>query len=378
MHLFELNYDVLSSILSSIERPELTNFIRTCRFAYHIAMPYLICSAYLRRDQKQVLDFCLFMLSDPPRWIPMLRILCILAGAYTETDPDHHGAVVCRDPRIPRCYASLQVWIGSLLADILKHACNLTSLRLDHIELLLEYAPQLCGAIIFCPRLTTVHFSGMQQRSRDMMVNMIGLRHIDIHHEGDVTALLRPFQSTLEEVSCTIPYIDHQSPASNESYQWPRVHTLHLGNHPKNRIFKQRLVREFPNLRNLLLPPRVTSHTDITMRAQNEGSDCWPRLDYVQATLVELYNLAFSCPVREMNVRGVVYASDRHSSPSTAEMFLDLVRACKPESLSFSVSEAFLDAAFYEQLSQSVPHLRYLEISIIYGSVRFSQQLVSL
>jgi len=307
----------------------------------------------------------------------MLRTLRILEGACIEIDPGSRDSVVRRDPRTPRRYASLQVWLGSLLADVLKHACNLNSLRLDHIELLLECAPQICGAIIFCPRLTTVHFSGMKQRSRDLIANMFGLRHIDIYHEGDVTALLRPFQSTLEEVSCVIPLIDHQSLGLDEAYQWPRVHTLHLGNHPKNRIFKQRLVRAFPNLRILLLPPRGTHSTDTTMRAQNERSVCWPRLDYVQGTLVELYNLAFSCPVRELNVRGVVYASTQHSSPSTAEMFLDLVRASEPLSLSFSVSEALSDATFYEQLSQSVPRLKFLELSVIYGSAGFAQQLVS-
>src|ERR1700722_571285 len=362
MHIFELNYDVLSEIISSIQRSELTRFIRTCHSAYDFAMPYLISNVHLHRDHHQVLEFCQFMLSDPSRWIPLLRTLRILDGAciYPKTCDTSKAR---NDPQTTKRPVSLQILTGSLLADVLKHACNLNCLRLDNVEPLLECAPQVCGAIIFCPRLTTIHFSGMGQRSRDMMVNMLGLRHIDIHHDGDITTLLRPFQSTLEELSCMSSHIDHQESEFDEAYQWPRVHTLHLGNHSKNRISKQKLTRAFPNLRNLLLPPRMNFSTGpLTTRCMNEGSDCWPRLDYVEGTVMELYNLAFSCPIRELNVRGVIYSPNQGSpdSPLTATMFLDLVRATQPSVLSFSVSEALLDVSFYEKLSRFVPHLAFL------------------
>jgi hypothetical protein len=374
MHLLELNYDVLSEIISSTQRSELSNFVRTCHLAHDLAMPYLVSSVHLHRDHQQVLNFCQFMLSDPSRWIPMLRVLRILHFRDDACiDNNDSTSKICNnDPQTQKHPVSLQVLMGSRLADVLKHACNLSCLRLDDIEQLLEYAPQICGAIIFCPKLTTVHFSDMGQRSRDMMVNMLGLRHIDIHHDGDVTTLLRPFQSTLEEVSCMSPHVEHQSIEFDETYQWPRVHTLHLGNHSKNKIIKQKLVRAFPNLQTLLLVQRPTDHST---RALNEGSECWPRLDYVQGSLVDLYNLAFSCPIRELNVRGVVYSPNQPNN-SSAEMFLDLVRATQPQVLSFSVSEALLDTSFYEQFSRFVPRLEFLELSLIYGSATFLQQLV--
>src|ERR1700728_2726681 len=122
MHLFELNYDVLLEIISSIGRSELPSFIQTCRMAHDLAMPHLLSCVHLYRDLQQVHDFCEFMLSDSPRWIPMLRILRIL-----------EIECIC-GPK----HTSLRVLTGSLLADVLKHACNLNCLRLDHLELLLE------------------------------------------------------------------------------------------------------------------------------------------------------------------------------------------------------------------------------------------------
>jgi hypothetical protein len=354
MHIFNLNDDVLMSIITYIDNEGLLSFVETCHEAYSFGMPRLVSSVHLSRDHRQVFDFCKFMLSDVERWIPLLRVLTISAGAMLHVCCSVHTTL----PTVP---------FGFHLADVLSQAYNLERVYLNGIEELLSYIPRIGQALVNSPRLKDISFRGIGPLARDVLLRKDSLRYIDIDNAGDVVHLLRCSQSTLEEVLFMFPINSYQS--FDNIGQWPRVHTLKSGR--GTRIRRQHLANSFPNLRSLSFWSDDYDPETPILRAINEQDPaCWPSLNYLGGDLLCLHTLALTCRVRELFVDTVLAPGLYYHGPELdtaynyTELFLELLQVTSPSILFFAIDHNVWEDSFYTRLAGCIPNLTFLDVIV--------------
>jgi hypothetical protein len=380
MEILDLNDDVLDIILSCVGKQDLVNLMGTCYTMYDLAIPYLLTSVDLRRHVKQIFEFCQFVLKPPgehvrgrgagggrDRDLPsLIRTLRMVDGAtIPDTDPPF----------------STTLEFGDYLARVLEQTINLKELHIENVEFLIVYDPRICEAIVRLPVLSSIFFTGACQKSFDMISRMRDLRHVHVQHVSDLIPVIRPFQSTLESVSSEYKhwrnFTDLQSLSDTD--QWPHVRSLKLG---VINVRSYRLVHAFPNLRALRLQGGVPSAKDEAL--EKGPKRCWSNLDYVEGLVVELYQAALNCPIRELRFNNPP-ASLRSLLPhaSTAgpfgppAMFLDIIRTAGPTALSFPVSQTMQDESFFRQLADLLPHLKVLGLLVDFDPTKTLSHLVS-
>ena len=355
MHLFDLNDDVLNSILSRVDSESLVDLMATCHIAYELAIQHLLYSVDLRLHVKQVLDFCKSILSSQHTSMQLPSLLKSLSMS--------DGAKILRTD--PPFMSTLG--FSAVLTMVLEQSHNLRKLHIEEIELLIEYHSQICDAIVGLPALTSITFTGAGPQSFAMISRMRGLRHVHVEHVSDLIPVIRPFHTTLETISSEYKhwrnFEDLQALADTD--QWPRVHTLKLGviNVPHTR-----LVRAFPNLRNLRLQGSLPLVKETLLAGL---TPCWPSLDYVEGLIVELYRLALTCPIRELRFNSPPENLLSTKEPDGTEklfrppsMFLDIIQSASPVALSFPVSATMQDELFFRQLAALLPRLKILGILV--------------
>jgi hypothetical protein len=365
MHLFDLNDDVLNAILLYLHGRTLVDLMVTCRTFFTFAIPHLLHTVDLRRDLKQVYQFCLFVLSPEhsARHLPLLIHSLSMSEAASFVPSD--SSFKTRPEFIAR------------LADLLEQSHNITSLHFTNFNLLIEFEPRVCEAIVRLPCLTSVSLSGAKLQTFDMILRLRGLRHLHVQHQRDIIPTIRPFQDTLESLSTSYRNFSNRQDLLDlsESDRWPLVRTLKLG---VVNVRPRRIVQAFPNVRHLRLQGGIPSQKDI---AEND-SWCWPSLDLVEGPVIELYQFALACPIRELrfesppeSFRSNQKGTDKLFGPSA--MFLDIIRSARPMALSFPVSSVMQDEAFFGQLAALVPHLKVLGLQMGHDPTSTSGHLVS-
>jgi hypothetical protein len=347
MLLFELNHDVLQSILSFLTyKPDLLNLGKTCRTAYHAITPHLLASIDFPRTHNKQLSFCKYMLSDAEHRIPAIKNFrfskSVTYSLPRESDEEEAG--------------TLPLW--SMVAQILKQAHNIQNLTL-HWSTLLLHDPSLAGAITEYPQLTTLDISP-DILKHDILPRLHHLRKftaLDVPPDRDIFSFITQLQSTLEVlvVGGYHPSYDVLRYRDCE-YRFTKLRRLEL--HWRTKIPTHDMTRIFPNLSELYLHPSFVGplpHNPLSLNSGN--SKCWPRLASLRGgRVLTLHQLALSCPVRHLYVEDPLKCYE-------LDMFLELVQIAAPFSLKFGIGFDDINQTFFEQLVDRARDLKFLSLS---------------
>lgn len=358
MHLFDLNDDVLYYTFSFVNERSVVNFIATSKTSRMIAIRHLSTNVWLKRDHKQVLDFCSFMLADDGNRIPMLRHLHIVRGAIIPAC----NTVTYEPNAPPTCH------FGPALANVLTKAYNLMTLGLEQFETLLLYEPQLCDIIPRCSSLSSVSFTRMRSQARNVAIRLKNLRHVVLDTEEELFSLIQHSQTSLMTISTTLSL---RQPAGGVG-QWPHVRTLKIREILP--VDTKALVQAFPNLRNFRLAPTIKCcriYSSIRRRDRDSTQRVWwPCLKYVEGTVFDLHAMGLPCRIGHLKLTSIPYALATENVPSLSygEAILDLIRDAQPIALSFRACSPIgvppFDAMFYTQLCMLAPHLQFIGIDL--------------
>jgi hypothetical protein len=95
------------------------------------------------------------------------------------------------------------------------------------------------------------------------------------------------------------------------------------------------------------------------MRTLNEqDSSSWPTLDHVAGTVPEVYNLALTSRIRELEFFSILHGMD----PGMLEEFLNIMQCTTPWALTFRAKQGVLNESFYLRFVERTRGLQYLEL----------------
>jgi hypothetical protein len=361
MILFDLNNDVLLSIVSRLDNKSLIMFSRTCQTAYDAAIPFLLSFVRLSNNRARIISFCDYLLRHTPR-IRLLRRLEI--WNLTHTPQENAGP----NDKI------LDVPVGRPLANILTRADNLEHLYLSPSEGILAAEPDIATAIMRCPRLSTLRLRGDGVLTRKVLEETGALHVLSFHlsEGGSLAPILRRSQLTLEVLHITAGvYRGVQDLNLDGTGCWHRLRELILfGRHA---VSVQMLSRAFPNLR-ILGFIFGNEYVPSEMRVLNEQvSSSWPSLDYVFGRVNDVYNLALSSQVRELKL--ICHLDNQNTM--TVDKFLDNVQHTTPIALTFGANPCLLNESFGRRFARSARGLHYLGLQLVDKNfVSFDQQVM--
>ncbi|KDQ57359.1 hypothetical protein JAAARDRAFT_207639 [Jaapia argillacea MUCL 33604] len=366
MNFLHLHLDVLCPIFSFLAQEDLARIVATSRAAQVIVTPFLLSSVHLNRDNDQIRQFCEFMLDDPSQRIPLLKKLTVTIDAWF-----YESARRCTigGIKLHQVRAELPFKFIHLVCRVLEHASNLQDIYMDDLEGLLNREPALADVLIRCHRLTQVHFSGMGDRSMEMIRHMSGRKLRRIHVDGiflreTLSDSLLPFASTLEDL--TLDHIHFRAGGIDDFPSWPNVHTLRVGG---SVVRLEMLFHVCPNVRNLQLDNFTggwTQDQPFQPSPHRQPAKCWPRLQYLRCHINNLRNPLLVCPVHrlELTYKGGRWGEEYMISASngTTQFFLDFLRRADPSVLSFTLDPT-LNERFYAAFARTVPSLRFLHMN---------------
>jgi hypothetical protein len=347
MHVLDLNHDVLLSIISSMDRSSLKTFSMTCRHARDEAISLLFSSIRAEGD-AQIMAFCEHFLRHPTL-IPIVRRLEIhrLFRIGVSSDVPHP------------------------LIEILKRAHNLEHLCIDtDIDTPIDdlgSRPDLVAAITKSPRLTILGLNGNRSLANQVLheIERIRVLCIFIGRDSTLTPLIQSSKSTLEALY-VMPYKmvggdhDRTTLRLDRTDCWPHLHFLDMRDH--HGISTRTLTSAFPNLRILRLSVFYGERCPDMRDLNERGGPSWRTLDYVRGTVPEVYNLALSGHVRELELS---FVGDM--SLAAQEEVLDIVQHTQPLALTlrvpFSEKPSRLSNFFCRLLADCAHSLQYFESS---------------
>lgn len=268
----QLNYDVLRCISNFLARPDLYNFVLTCRRAHRLGTPNLATVVRLPGDLAVIRSFCDFILASPDergRYMRKLHLAKILV--------DRNSAA----------------WLSLVPSIIRVFGCatNLRTLILDSAAHII-HVPSGGTAVATLPNLWRLTLE-----RADSVANFI--EHMacpikDLRFTTDDKGLfpLRRIEATLEILDLSAPSATRITPSTFRTVpQFPRVHTLTIRRFQRDG--KALLTHAFPHIRRLRLtrdaplePPRLGSQKELL------DTD-WGAVDELEADLqcLWLYNL---------------------------------------------------------------------------------------
>jgi hypothetical protein len=338
MSLFGLNHEVLDQLFSLLTKRSLCSLGLTCHTARWITLPALLQDVTLTADH-QVRQFCEFVLGGRFTHATLIRALAIEESAFLTFHLNDIG--------FPTPFGVID--FAAKLANVLEHACNITSLRIARLDSLILQEPRIRTALQGCNSLLKVTFNDVGPRAIQAMVNMTHVRQARLAVTGcaDVMSILRPFQLSLEDVLIASPGLE--SICIDEHATWPNVHTLRVHHAALSR---SRLVRAFPRVRHLGVG--VYQH----LYGPKDAPNCpnWPSLDSVEGDAVALRSLPLTCPVRKISA--VVYESE-----DCRAALLDVLQATSPTVLCCTVVPS-MSEEFFVAMNQRCPGLQALELSL--------------
>ena len=144
-----LNYDVLNMILSLLSPCDAGNLARTCKAAYHYAIPRFLSDVTLglrfhRKPRSQLWSFCRFVLSNSPNRAMLLRRLDLRRDAFPWVEVEVEALL--GNPRPSRAY-TVDYSLAGLLAEVIQQADALEEVHVAGADPLLASEPQLADAL---------------------------------------------------------------------------------------------------------------------------------------------------------------------------------------------------------------------------------------
>ncbi|OBZ77905.1 hypothetical protein A0H81_02134 [Grifola frondosa] len=351
LHFLSLNRDVLQSISEFCSPTDSLQLAKTCRDAYHFAMPRVLSEVSLGRADpavsngpEQVTQFCSYMLAEPHDRMRYLKVLEMHEGAFASA------------LRV----GGREGWksdfsCAPILAELLRQASNLRVIFIRDLELLLKSQPTIGDALAALPSLREISFYYIGCSTLEMLERFAstpariecGMWKDGPRHPGDVTPF-GPFAESLQslklsECGCLLESVI-------DGYVWPHLTALRIG----GRIARfSQLARAFPNLR------RLAFDHEFSVAAETGPAVVWPEIDCLEASAPLP---TFPCPVRRLQL---CYTIGSHGSMQTSVDLktLLLLERTSPAVLSCTVM-AGTPKTTLERIAASAPKLKYLELVV--------------
>lgn len=349
MNLLSLNYDVLGTIFLFTDSSSAMNLSTVSRKAREIGIPYAISNVTLTRSQKQVSQFCQFMLADPQSRLWHMRELIIESSAFGVT-------------RHIEFQRTVDFSASTDLAELLEHTDRLRRLSLACFEGLIAKEPRVSAALCALPDLADVELSNSGQLSLAVLDHLRSSpRHLTFtslfnkrfptffHRLAALKNLEALNLSFLDFSDGSEPYAEvHRIP------QMPSLQSLSLrGTTGRMSLF----VHALPNLRSLKL---LDIYTGVDGESDYLEGGCWSGLDYLSGNIPDFRYWKVRCPVRWLHLDLTAYHYDDT---------LDIIQRTSPIILSLPV-ETKVDITFWTRLVSVVPRLRCLELCLDEGRVQ--------
>ena len=356
MALFALNEDVLSLILTELTQQDARQLLTTCHAGYDSAMPYFLRKVEFNEwsrsrtlaPAERIRVFCEFMLADPDRRIPCLRVLWLDGFAFAETSARMGQSGWERSYSCP-CH----------LSRVLRLATGLRELSLRHADELLAAVDRDCffDALAALPSLDIIRLDGQPSACELLSRTMSRPRNLRVssgggtrpHRSGAFTGVHLP--ANLSECLLELHFLGSVILAENlypAGIVFPRLRTLtarfgfcaSLAN----------IAGAFPNLCTLNLH-KVTFAVDQPPAIWPSGLDC-VRLE-ADPGLTPALPLA--CRVRRLELITAITQSENQP------FFATLLNSLTPAILFLAVKHANV-----APLTTEIPHvasgLKYLHL----------------
>ncbi|KDQ50337.1 hypothetical protein JAAARDRAFT_588205 [Jaapia argillacea MUCL 33604] len=322
MTLFDLNHDVLSIILSHLEREDYPHIVRMCRTAYCVGMPFLMTTIELKL--YQIGSFCKFMTTDASsRWVPYTRALHLWAAV---------------SPALSQ--AEARCGFAKAVTHLVQRTPLLQTFSSRCVEWLLDREPRLAEALISRTQLFDLVLRGIGPRTISMIPRLCGpIRSLDLEDTlqqniispSDLIFAIKPFQHTL--TSLTLQQIILSSSLPHRP-RFANVLSLSLAHCSLDGAALSEL---FPKVRDLSL----TSHQSTT-----EEPSSWRHLHRFKTDILSFHciNLT-SCSVHQLVIDDPSYGdifSLQFAAPVISAPLLAFLSCTTPTSLSMPASQSFL------------------------------------
>ncbi|KZT64164.1 hypothetical protein DAEQUDRAFT_48666 [Daedalea quercina L-15889] len=308
MHgLFALNADVLSTILSYTGPYDALQLSLTCRDAQRAALPRFLASVVfpspwlcssseepepeppVHRHPELYERFRSYMLADGSYRLRQLKALALGEDAFCV----HYGGQGSYAPRHA-------FTLAAPLADVIRGAAGLHTIRVAHADAIFDAVPQLADAIASLPQLQEVCFydadvstlevlSRMHSRPRKVSVRIVEYTGVAQTWWGQYvrggSRFLCNFTETLEVLSLIggLDILEELEPDT----VWPVVRELKLARGPSVNL--QVMSNAFPHLRRLHVECPAATFIPV---------DQWRELDFVFTT----HPLPLQHPVRHLKM----------------------------------------------------------------------------
>jgi hypothetical protein len=332
-----------------MDRRTLNHFSMTCRHARDEAISLLFSLIRPLEGGAEIIAFCEHFLRHPTL-IPLVRRL-----------------EICDLFDIPESFGA-RFDVTRPLIEVLMRAHNLEHLHILSRPIEEErLRPDLGTAIIQCPRLTVLGLSWDRSLTHQVLHEIQRLRVLCIHVDSDatLTPLIQRSKSTLEVLYVMPSVLCHHNRSRvtlrlDRTGCWPHLCFLDMRGH--HGISTGTLTSAFPNLRVLRFGLCYGERCP-DMRVLNEqGSLCWPALDYVRGTVPEVYNLALSSHIRELELSVM-----GDMNVAIQEEIIDIVQHTQPLALTlrvpFTEKPSRLSKSFCFRFAECARSLQYLESS---------------
>ncbi|KAI0711882.1 hypothetical protein C8Q72DRAFT_870496 [Fomitopsis betulina] len=265
MTLFSINEDVLSLILARLARQDVGQLTMTSRAGYDIAMPYFLREVDFTEWRSygiatRTRQFCEFMLADPERRIPHLRVLRLHGYVLTELGEQERA---CQNAIRSRYSCPCQ------LSRILKLATGLRELQFMRAEEILGASKCFIDALVALPALDVVCLDGGPQACK-LLSNMTSRpRIVDLQSVSTAIPLPESLSECLEDLRLSGD-ADFAVLLHHHGVVFPRLRVLTMTRGVCGSLTN--VASALPNLRTLR--SFFVTFTDQPAAAWSSGLDC--------------------------------------------------------------------------------------------------------
>ena len=279
----------------------------------------------------------------------------------------------------------------ALLVDLLTGACNLRRLLLESVHTLMTCNSQLAPALVALPRISRLELTGVS----DTVVALVGQTGWDLHILSLDYPLLDEDPLPEEQIR-TVPVL------MDTLAKFPNLHTLEIKNFLLEdwRAMQQVLSsthRVFPSIRRLFLNESQVSfalgladhcpnaslidvgtfHMEDPEELPSRPFSSWPPLRSLRAPLSTLHKACCSARVLELNPvdhfcipHAVDVADPDDADRAEIQQLLCLLKKTSPVYARLSLAVGCKPVAFWGQVAERAPRLRFLELEISIRELR--------
>ncbi|OBZ73814.1 hypothetical protein A0H81_06194 [Grifola frondosa] len=221
--------------------------------------------------------------------------------------------------------------------------------------------------------LSSVDASHFSQTCRDAVLLHLPPHQNYLPNLRKLVLTLEPMHIALDDLFSAISQFKRlESLSLTQFYSWiipprrsvaglemPSVRELHVAD---GYLPMRLMVELFPNVRSLSFSGFEFDELyffDPIPRWPESVDTCWPCLDYVKTTDVDLLSWKLTCPIRWLNLMSV----GRHIED--INRVLNFIKKTSPQVLSFTARAYDIESAFWPRLTRDAPQLRYIEVDLL-------------